>query len=268
MSEQRLEIEYRCMHPACIVNCRDGVIAIDEGFYKTLSEGMEEGVFKSPKGICRMGFTQNFKVVKKCLESDALAAPEELVQSPLDILMNEHKGILRLLFTIEAQLKKRDVEGLWLSTAQLENDLNLHSGQKEEEVLFPIVKDLLPMAEGLIAIVREDHREILSLMYSYRNALMDGDIIDGVIKSMIVSLKSHIRKEDHEFFELLKRVVTNDHKKAALEGMARVASEFIPVIPGNRKELAALNKPSSEYRSEMDEAISAARELIHQGCCH
>ena len=31
-----------------------------------------------------------------------------------------------------------------------------------------------------------------------------GEIIDGVINSMIVNLRNHIRKEDGEFFELIR----------------------------------------------------------------
>jgi hypothetical protein len=39
---------------------------------------------------------------------------------------------------------KRDIDALWVSTVDLENDLNLHSGKKEEEVVLPALCSLMP----------------------------------------------------------------------------------------------------------------------------
>ncbi len=281
MSEKKVRVTYRCLHPSCVVFCREGILTMDENVYRELSESVEgENVFRSPKETCRLGFSQNFEAeAVESTEEDAVAVaavemnePSMESDNPLEILAAEHKKVLEKLEVIERQIRKRDVDGLWDSTNALENDITLHSVQKEEEVLFPIVNNIMPLAEGLIAMVQEDHREFMTLLFSFRNALVDGDILDGLARSIIVNLRSHIRKEDEEFFYLLDRYLDLETRKRILEGMKDMEESFVPVEAGDRAE--AKHRSTAKERSEFDEAASAARDArladaaSGGGCCH
>lgn len=267
-----VEVKYRCMHPSCVVNCREGIIGIEEGLLNELSSnGREEGLFRSPHGICRLGFSQTFKVLSKAEIDDEAAGEVEILpeNNPIAVLVAEHKLILKKLALIEEQLAKRDIDALWVSTVDLENELNLHSGKKEEEVVMPALCSLMPLAETLVAIIKEDHREVLSILHAFRDALIEGSIIDGLIKSTIVSLRSHIRKEDNEFFELVDKHLHEEICAPLIEGMKKIEAEFVPALPGDRLKLAAERRASKANRDHLEEAFKALRETQLDSCnCH
>jgi hemerythrin-like domain-containing protein len=281
-----LQIKYKCMHPSCVVNCRDGDIAVEEGYFKELAASYEgEDVFKSPQGICRMGFPQKFKIVslEKGSASGGLPAnhpthkpkPNEgAADDPIEILMAEHKGVLKILDEIEAQVRRRDIEALWVLTAALINKVTLHSLIKEEEVLFPLIGDLIPFSEGLIAIVKEDHAEFMNLLCSFRLGLEVGDITDGIINSTIVNLRNHIRKEDEEFFALVGPRLDADIKKRVLEGMRKVDEAFVPMKTGELSMEKAKQTEVAKRRRLFEDKAAAAREARQAdaasggACCH
>ncbi|MBI5809669.1 MAG: hemerythrin domain-containing protein [Deltaproteobacteria bacterium] len=279
-----LEIKYRCQHPSCVVNCREGVITVDEEVFKELSSSYsDEALFRSPKGVCRMGFAQPFKVISMgnagdtdylSKEARARAEAEDLASDPLIALKAEHKVVLKLLEKIEGQIKKRDIDGLWQSTVELENDVTLHSIKKEEEVLFPLLGELIPLGEGLVAIVIEDHREFMSLLSAFRTGLAAGDILDGIIGSVIVNLRSHIMKEDGEFFDLVNkglRDLDEATKTRLSEAFLKVEREFKPVQAGDRLKARAKFDELIKKRGEHDEMAAEARKDTAEsagGCCH
>jgi hemerythrin-like domain-containing protein len=275
MSQQKIDIRYRCLHPSCCVNCREGYLTMNEELFKELSAACEEGVFKSPRGACRLGYSQMFKIVSVQTISDAAAEPgtaphanagDKSLNDPISILIEEHRGILKLVVELEDQVRRRDVDGLWITTNKLENALHAHSALKEEEVLFPGMRGLVTFGEGLVSTIKEDHREVLSLLHTVRDALRDNEILDGIVKSMIVSLKGHIRKEDAEFFELVSASLDHCVKGKILEGMSKVDKLFVPAEAGDRKA----NPLTSAEREQLDEAIAAVRDLAHidGGCCN
>ncbi|MFQ5442024.1 MAG: hemerythrin domain-containing protein [Thermodesulfobacteriota bacterium] len=279
MSEKIVEIRYKCTHPSCVVKCRDGSVTVYEDYFNELSGACEEkDLFKSPRGVCRLGFTQKFRALSVQDVTDAGESREESVdgasmeKGPIEILMAEHERVLEKIELIEQQIRRRDVDGLWASTAELQNDITIHSFHKEEEALFPALRDLMPLAESLVAIVKEDHREVLSLLSCFRNALIDGDILDGIAKSIIVNLSNHIRKEDLEFFELIKDALDSDTSSRILEGMKKIDETFERVPAGDRLEAQSQSK--AEERQAFDEAATLAREAALAdagsggGCCH
>ncbi len=274
MSQQKIDIRYRCLHPSCCVNCREGYLTMNEGLFKELSASCEEGVFKSPRGACRLGYSQMFKAVSVQTISDAAAegsvsqanAGDKPINDPISLLVEEHRSILKIVVEIEDQVRTRDVEALWISTNKLANHLHAHSALKEEEVLFPAMRGLVTFGEGLVSTIKEDHREVLSLLHTVRDALRDNEILDGIVKSMIVSLKGHIRKEDAEFFELVNASLDHCVKGKILEGMHKVDKMFVPIPDGDRRA----NPLTSAEREKLDDAIAAVRDLAHidGGCCN
>jgi len=249
MSDTRLEIRYRCMHPSCVVNCREGVIALDEEYFKDLSSQYEEeDMFRSPKGFCRLGFSQPYKVLT--LETIVEEEPEELDPEledadPIGLLMAEHRDILGMLYT-----------------AEVENVLMIHSGLKEEEVLFPAIKSVMELSDVLVTIIKEDHREILSLLHNFRTALQEGDLIDGCIRSMIVSLRSHIRKENYEFFDIVDKGIPAELKLSILKGMEEVEKQYEPIVPG---PLVVKRNPAREMFNDEAAAIKDLAN-VDTGC--
>lgn len=277
MTEQILLVQYQCQHPSCQVNCKKGELAMEESLLAQLSEAYEEeGVFKSPRSVCRMGFAQPFKVINlKEMNSEAeldLPAAETSRDTgdPIDILKEEHTMVLRNLDILEDQISKRDIDGLWLSTSTVENEIMLHSITKEEEVLFPLIKDM-SLGEGLVAIVSEDHRELLSLLHTFRSGLRDGNIYDGIAHSVIANLRSHIQKENGEFFEMVDHYLEAEGKKLLLAGMAAADKAYRPIEAGERCALECdENDVMAMKRKHIDEAVLAIKDTVSNQCgsCH
>lgn len=215
-----------------------------------------------------MGYGQQFKalsVADKDAEIDgAQSEKKSPVKDPIAHLIAEHNKVLEKVERVEEHLVKRDIGGLWVSTADLDNIMHLHGGIKEEEILFPALRGLVPFGEGLVACIKEDHREIVSLLYSFREALKDGNINDKIIGSSLVSLKSHIRKEDNEFFEFVKKYINDEMKEAIMSKMELADKTFAPKEPGDRK----FDEKEAAERMKFHEKTLESREIACDTCCH
>lgn len=283
MAEKKLlEIKYRCQHPSCqIKSCREGVIEIGEDLFDQLNASYgDKALFKSPRGICRMGFPQPFQIISisgeagisgEQREDQGFAeGTEKSGPDPIEILMKEHQVVLNKLELIEDQIRKRDADGLWITTAEVENEIMLHSIEKEEFVLFPLIENASPLSASEIAIIKEDHRELIALLHSFRDGLKEGDILDGVAHSMIANLKSHIQKEDYEFFNSVNGYLDAEGKRRLLEGMAKADEFHIPIEAGDRfKERHGEDETASLERERFKEALTAAKKASKDDdCCH
>ena len=219
-----------------------------------------------------MGYSQQFEAlsIEAAKDEDVLGGREELSPAtdprtdPIAALISEHQKILEMADKVDAILVKRNIDELWVSTAELDNLLQLHSGIKEEEVLFPALRGLVPFGEGLVACINEDHREIISLIYSFREALRDGTINDKIIGSALVALRSHVRKEDNEFFEFVRKYITEDMKGSLMKGMRHAEHSFIPVEPGERKP----DEEKAVERARFHQKAVESKEIACDTCCH
>ncbi|MBI5560330.1 MAG: hemerythrin domain-containing protein [Deltaproteobacteria bacterium] len=253
------------------------MLKLEEPEFKALSSanGGGKGTFKSPPGACRLGFSQTFKVtgIENVEErgGDEGWAEEAAAEgnNPLLDLVEEHKEVLKKLDAIESQVRKRDVEGLWVTTASVENDIILHSIKKEEEVLFPIVEKKIPMGEALVGIMKEDHREFIAILQGFRCGLQDGDILDGLVTTLIVNLRNHISKEDEEFLPMIDAHLDREEKDRVFEAMKKIEKEHVRLTPGDREKKGL--SPLSEDRRRMDAEIMALKSITSKGgeaCCH
>jgi hemerythrin-like domain-containing protein len=276
MSNKVLEVKYKCMHPSCIVNCRDGILELDAGYYEELAaRSSVDGQFKSPRGLCRMGFAQDLEALEVADAADGIkdrgASLVDPSEDPVAVLIQEHKEVLERLEVLKEHLRVRDLDLLWVSTAELAESLNLHSIEKEEGILLPVMKDLLPLGEGLVSIVKEDHRELMSLLLVFRDALVDDEILDGIAHSMVTNLESHIRKEDTEFFTLVNKCIDDEVRKTVIAGFKEVEARHVKITPGNRDEEGLYSVADAERRRELHENILAVKDLVNidnSGCCH
>jgi hemerythrin-like domain-containing protein len=278
VSNPLFKIKYKCLHPSCQVYCKKGELTFDEEYFSDLSaEYDEESLFKSPPDYCRLGFAQPFKVISRVNvepsqvlsdeRKEAVLSDGELTD-PMEVLKAEHQGLLKRLEAIEEQLRKRDLDGLWLTTAAVENDIIRHAVMKEEQVLFPAIADLIPMGHSLISIMHEDHREFLSLLHAMRAALQDGEVLDGIANTIIVNLKSHIRKEDGELFGMIDEHIDVEMKRGLLEQFAAIQKSYVSIEPGERT--GGKLSSYSELRRKIDEEVDVMRHnLVNQdsSCC-
>ncbi len=269
MSEKILEVTYQCLHSSCVVNCKNGELFMPEDLLEA-STSEDKTIFKSPRGFCRLGFSQPFKVMDveeardTDVEDEMPTEGSKTAADPISTLVKEHELVLKKVEAVEAHLDERDIEGLWISTCDLDNILHLHGAIKEEDVLFPALLGLVPFGEGLVACINEDHREIVTLIHSFREALTDGNINDKIIGSAIVALRSHIRKEDNEFYEFIKKYISEDMKKSIMAKMEQAEQTFVPKESGERK----LDEQKASERALHHEHLSAVRESSLDTCCH
>jgi hemerythrin-like domain-containing protein len=269
MSDKILKVRYQCLHSSCVVNCKNGELYLPEDLLEA-SFSEDKTIFKSPRDFCRLGFSQPFKAMDIEEARDADVEDEMPTEGskeaadPLSALVKEHELVLKKVEAVEAHLDERDIEGLWVSTCDLDNILHLHGAIKEEEVLFPALMGLVPFGEGLVACINEDHREIVTLIHSFREALTDGDINDKIIGSAIVALRSHIRKEDNEFYEFIKKYINNEMKKVIMAGMEQAERAFVPQEAGERK----IDEKKALERCLHHDKLYAARESSLDTCCH
>ena len=107
MSKENLIIKYQCQHPSCQVFCKKGELALEETAFEELKEAYDdEKIFKSPRGICKMGYNQPFKIVSVTDEAAGEAASDEKTDAggadPIEILKAEHKEVLSKLEDLDS----------------------------------------------------------------------------------------------------------------------------------------------------------------------
>lgn len=273
MSEKILKVKYQCQHPSCQVYCKRGQVTVSESDYAELHAFYpEDGIFKSPREICKMGFSQPFKAISvEEAGTENVAEREDVVadptNDPIEMLKAEHLGVIEKLNTLEAQVRKRDIDGLWVTTAAVEDDIMLHSVNKEEAVLFPHLAARMPMGDAYMQIMHEDHKEFMSLLHSFRCALQEDEILDGIINSVIVNLRNHIKKENEEFFSLAGEYIGMDDKKKLLADMKKLEDDYEHVEAGDRSE--KIVSPYLEDRRHLNEGIAKAKhDTCKDGGCH
>lgn len=279
MPERTLSIQYECLHPSCQVFCKKGVLDLEESFYKSLSEeATEDETFRSPTGSCRLGYNQVFRAVSvkdqsNSKPSKSAITPEAsksfIVNGPLASLTTEHSAVLKKLDLIETQVRTRDIDGLWTATSDVENDILIHSIKKEEEALFPLVVKKLSMGPALVGIMVEDHREFVSLLHAFRCGLQDGEILDGLVNSLIINLRNHISKEDLEFFPMIDSQLDDNERENLFKRMSEMEKNHEPIKAGDRskKELV----PYSVDRDRLEAEIASLKTVSSVGgeemCC-
>lgn len=275
MTDKMVNVTYLCQHPSCQVFCKKGEFVMTESYYQELYDAVEdEGCFKSPPRACRMGFSQQYKVVEVREEiegADVELTPTKpkLVHNIFKTLVDEHAGVSEKLDCIEMDARKRDLEALWATSAALQDDIILHSIKKEEDALFPVVTKKIEAGSFLLPIMKEDHVEFVSMLHGFRCALQDGEILDGVLTTLLVNMRNHIRKEEDEFFPVIEEELTQKEMDELEIRMQQIEDDHVPIKQGERKDhgLSAM----IEDRKRMDIEITALKTLSSVGgeamCC-
>jgi len=248
------------------VFCKKGALELAEAEFLELKGAYEgEDIFKSPKHGCRLGFDQPFKVVAIEDITKGSQIPEQKVSTgsrvevdPIQTLKEEHQVVLKKLGELENLVRKRDIDRVWFKVAEIENEILLHSIKKEEEFLFPYIIKNVPMGIAYVNIMNEDHKEFISLLHSFRCALQEDEILDGIISSVIVNMRNHITKEDQELFAMVYDVISDEDKLFLDRGMKKLEKEHVRVEAGDRSE--KIQSPYLENRKYMDAEIAHIKQ--------
>ena len=107
-------------------------------------------------------------------------------------------------------------------------------------------------------IIHEDHKEFISLLHSFRCALQEGEILDGIMHSVIVNIRNHILKEDEEFFTIVDESLNDKDKKFLLEKMKECDEKHVTIEAGDINE--KIDSPYLEDRKTMDAGIDAIKQ--------
>ncbi len=262
MTNKVLSIKYKCLHPSCVVFCKKGTLDLEESEFLDLKAAFKEkDKFKSPKNGCRMGFDQPFKIISISETSDSIYIANDTGYSkdinkvdPIEELKEEHRILLKKLDELEDLVRKRDIDKLWYKVADIENDIMLHSVEKEEQLLFPYIIKNVPLGVAYINIINEDHKEFMSLLHSFRCALQENEILDGIINSVVVNLRHHIQKEDEELFCMVEEVISEKDKIILDKGMKKMEKAHVTVEAGDRSK--KIVSPYLADRKYMDAEIA------------
>lgn len=157
---------------------------------------------------------------------------------PIEILMNEHRLIERVLDAIEIaadelERGRRVRPGLFLEAADfLAGFADGCHHHKEEDVLFPaMVEGGMPPGGGPIAVMLDEHeqgRACIRVIRDRAGRLEAGDatsvrqLVAGV-RAYVALLRDHIAKEDEVLFPMAGQVLAADR-------LARLGEEFNRIV--------------------------------------
>ena len=81
--------------------------------------------------------------------------------------------------------------------------------KKEEDILFPILKNKTPEIDNLISDLILQHKAIYSLV----DKLRQSNEPEINLNELGILLENHIRKEEREFFQIIQSVLTESEMK-------------------------------------------------------
>ena len=77
-------------------------------------------------------------------------------------------------------------------------------------------------------------------------------------------MRSHVRKEDNEFFEFVYKYINDDVKEAVMAGMEQVEKAFVPTEPGERLP----DEQKAAEREWFQKKALQSIEFALDTCCH
>lgn len=162
------------------------------------------------------------------------------MNSPTDVLREEHRVILRALAVLESAADRRPADGRvpdgWWerAVAWLREFADASHHAKEERALFPaLVKAGVPAEGGPVAVMLAEHvagRELIRAMADGPDARRT-----AAARQYVSLLRQHIDKENDVLFPQAEQALPADE----LEGLGQAFADFeLQVIgPGRHEEL-------------------------------
>lgn len=145
---------------------------------------------------------------------------------PIDVLLGEHRTILRVLDEVERESRRLEQEGMlreafWQDLLRFctEFDAGLHH-QKEEQLLFPLLELPLPGSHrldgsGPTKVLRDEHLRCQFWIRRIEQALQqrDRNRLAAAASSYLDLVRMHILKENQILLPLARRLLTVDQRE-------------------------------------------------------
>lgn len=152
---------------------------------------------------------------------------------PTDLLVAEHQVICCVLIAVEAEADRLDA-GAPLDPSFWEGAFDFLAGfadrchhNKEEALLFPaLIAAGLPLENGPVACLLDEHEDGRRLVRAMREALGAGDrrALQAGARGFAKLLRQHIDKENQVLFQMAKRLVKADAEARLRAGFERAES--------------------------------------------
>jgi hemerythrin-like domain-containing protein len=165
--------------------------------------------------------------------------------SSIDVLMNEHRLIERVLDAVEAAARHLERGGT-VRAGFFEEAVGFLAGfadgchhHKEEDVLFPaMVRAGLSEDEGPIAVMLHEHEQGRAFIRAIREGAAGltanrpgaAASLAANARGYVALLRDHITKEDQVLFPMVAQILSPQAEREAVEGFDRVERD--DVAPG------------------------------------
>jgi len=141
---------------------------------------------------------------------------------PIDVLLGEHRTILRVLDEVERECRRLEREAMlreafWQDILRFsgEFDAGLHH-QKEEQLLFPLLElNGLSSTTGPTAVLRDEHLRCQFWMRRIEQAVhqRDRNRLAAAASSYLDLVRSHILKENQILLPLARRLLSVEQRE-------------------------------------------------------
>ncbi len=139
----------------------------------------------------------------------------------IQMLVAEHDVILKAIEQVDTILESEDLSKqanslLWFIKFFREYG-NLYHHHKEEDILFPLLKQKDSMiAEGIISALTEHHEMFREDLHNAQDAISNGDwtAVRNTFNRYLSNLKDHISAENDEFFITADQVLDDSEKES------------------------------------------------------
>jgi hemerythrin-like domain-containing protein len=140
---------------------------------------------------------------------------------PIDVLLGEHRTILRVLDEVERECRRLEQEAMlreafWQDLLRFCDDFDagLHH-QKEEQLLFPLLELQGPGTAGPTAVLRDEHLRCQFWVRRIEQAMQqrDRNRLAAAASSYLDLGRAHILKENQILLPLARRLLTVEQRE-------------------------------------------------------
>ncbi len=167
----------------------------------------------------------------------------------IDHLLRDHRDLERVLVELELLLDSLEAKSRWTAehalafawiTRRFAESVMPHIA-KEGEILFPALEDFLPRDTGPLAVLRGEHRDLITHFSRLREAaelLCQGSTQPLVRedflrcgRATIQTLRDLIYKEERILFPMVARFLSGDRDAQILHKMQAMGAPFAAPAP-------------------------------------
>jgi hemerythrin superfamily protein len=151
---------------------------------------------------------------------------EVMAKDALSLLENDHRTVEKLF---DRYRQAGDPTQKRLVAEDIIKELSVHASI-EEEILYPVVAEVLPDGERLAQEARDEHRTVKELLSELEDLDPAGARFDERVRSLIDDVTHHVAEEEGQMFPRLRQALPKKRLKVMGEalGVARLVAPTRP----------------------------------------